>query len=174
MHIEVTRAPIEYAPVLRSLMELYMYDFSEFTGWDVGEHGLFGYRYLDHYWTEPDRIPFLIRVDKKLAGFVLVRIRQRADGDSESSIAEFFVMRKYRRGGVGRIVAGRVFDMFPGWWNVAELNENTAGRTFWRNVIADYTGGSFTETASEDGRRTIQRFSAPSREVSPSRPGESP
>ena len=34
-------------------MELYRYDFSEFDGADVGSHGEYGYRYLDHYWAEP-------------------------------------------------------------------------------------------------------------------------
>ncbi len=117
----MTNAPIGDKPVLRHLIELYLYDFSEFTGEDVGDHGLFGYRYLDHYWTEPDRHPFFIRVGERLAGFVLVRKCPGDDGDSESSIAEFFVMRKYRRRGVGRVAARRVFDMFPGRWEVTAL-----------------------------------------------------
>ncbi len=174
LHVEVTKALVEDSSVLRHLLELYMYDFSEFAGWDVNDHGLFGYKYLDHYWTEPDRIPFLIRVGGKLAGFVLVRIHERDDGGSEASIAEFFVMRKYRRRGIGRTVAWRVFDMFPGRWEVSQLKENASGRAFWRDVIAGYTGGSFTETTSEDSRRTIQRFGAPGRAPSPSLPVESP
>ena len=35
--------------VLRRLIELYRYDFSEFDQADVGRHGDYGYRYLDHY-----------------------------------------------------------------------------------------------------------------------------
>lgn len=139
--IDLRRLPSEDKPVLRNLVELYMYDFSELSDRDESDHGLFGYRYLDHYWTEPDRHPFLIRVEGKLAGFVLVRSRRRDDAGFESSIAEFFVMRKYRRRGVGRIAARRVFDMFPGRWEVTQLNDNVAARSFWRGVIAGYTGG---------------------------------
>lgn len=161
--IDVSAVSIEDKPVLRNLMELYMHDFSELTGGDVGDHGLFGYRYLDHYWTEPDRHPFLIRVGGKLAGFVLVRSRRRGDGVAESGIAEFFVMRKYRRRGVGRIAARRVFDMFPGRWTVMQLSDNAAAQGFWRNVIADYTGGEFTETLGDDPPTTSQEFTAPRR-----------
>ena len=161
--IELSKVPIEDKPVLRNLVELYMYDFSELSDRDVSDHGLFGYRYLDHYWTEPDRHPFLIRVEGKLAGFVLVRSRWRDDAGFESSIAEFFVMRKYRRRGVGRIAARRVFDTFPGRWEVTQLSDNVVARIFWRDVIAGYTGGAFTEKLGGDPPATIQEFSAPGR-----------
>jgi predicted acetyltransferase len=159
--VEVTRASMEQKPIIRNLLELYVYDYSEYMGWDVGQHGLFGYKYLDHYWTEPGRVPLLIRANGKLAGFVLVRIRHGDEEGPEASIAEFFVMRRYRRQGVGRIVARRVFDMFPGRWKVAQMQENTTGRDFWRAVIAEYTGGAFTETAGDDSGGTIQRFTTP-------------
>ena len=53
-------------------MELYLYDFSEFDGADVDAQARYGYPYLDRYWEEAGRSPFLIRVDGVLAGFVLV------------------------------------------------------------------------------------------------------
>jgi predicted acetyltransferase len=161
--IDVRRVPIEDSSVLRNLVELYRYDFSELTGRDADDHGLFGYRYLDHYWTEPDRHPFLIRVGGKLAGFVLVRSRRRGDGVAESSIAEFFVMRKYRRRGVGRTAARRVFDMFPGRWTVMQLSDNVTAQSFWRDVITGYTEGAFSETLGDNPPTTSQEFTAPGR-----------
>src|SRR2546428_3149200 len=59
MHFSLVAAPENARPVLRRLVELYLYDFSEFDGADVGPHGEYGYRYLDHYWTDPDRHAFL-------------------------------------------------------------------------------------------------------------------
>lgn len=35
--------------ILRNLLELYAYDFTEFIPDDVDQHGLYGYKYLDHY-----------------------------------------------------------------------------------------------------------------------------
>ena len=110
MKIDIQRAAIEEKLILRNFMQLCCHDASEFNGEDVSEHGLFIYRYLDQYWTVPERHPFVIRVSDKLAGFVLVR----EIGEDKRSVAEFFIMRKYRRQGVGQTVACRVFDMFPG------------------------------------------------------------
>lgn len=118
--------------VLRNLMELYLYDFSEFEQRDVDEHGIFGYRYLDHYWTDAERHPFFIRVDGRLAGFVLVR---ELAGDGYS-ISEFFVMRTYRRCGVGRTAMESLFGRFPGTWSFEVLDSNTGAQPFWREIAS--------------------------------------
>lgn len=140
--------PVDYADkvVLRRLIELYIYDYSEYMGWDVDAHGVFGYRYLDHYWTESDRHPFFIRVDGRLAGFALVR------SGTPHGMAEFFVMRRYRRTGVGRQAAQILFERFPGAWEVSQLVTNVTGTTFWRSVIPV----PFDEEVRE--QRIVQHF----------------
>lgn len=52
MH-ELIEATVDDKPVVRRLLELYLHDFSEFSGQDLNDHGEYGYRYLDHYWTDP-------------------------------------------------------------------------------------------------------------------------
>ena len=108
--------------------------------------GVFTYRYFDEYWREPDRFPFLIYCGANLAGFVLVNshtvVLEQGTG---RAIAEFFVMRKYRRQGVGRRAAFYAFDRFPGLWEVREDTNNLAGQEFWRTIIAEYTGGEYSE-----------------------------
>lgn len=145
MGAEVTIEPVAYAEkdVLRQLMELCLYDFSEFDGRDLGPHGTYGYRYLDHYWTEPDRFPFFIRSNNQLAGLALVRF---VDGSADMS--EFFVMRKHRRQGVGAKAANLLFDRFPGRWDVRELSTNTPAQKFWRSVIGAYA--SYEEKVTKD------------------------
>lgn len=140
MDIDIQPASIGDKSVLRNLMELCQHDYSEYDGTDVDEHGLFGYKYLDNYWSESGRYPFLVRVSGKLAGFVLVRAIDSRDNVTHS-IAEFFVMRKYRRQGIGRRVAWRIFDLFPGQWSVCQEEVNLPAQSFWRRVIAEYTQG---------------------------------
>jgi predicted acetyltransferase len=140
MNVTLDLVVCEDKPVLRNLLELYQYDFTQFEPNDISDHGLYGYSYLDNYWTEDGRYPFFIRVDGKLAGFVLVR-----SSNEGSEIAEFFVLKKFRRQGIGRVVAFRVFDSFPGHWHVSQDACNIPGKEFWRSVIADYTSGQFTE-----------------------------
>jgi predicted acetyltransferase len=59
------------------------------------------------------------------------------------SISEFFVMRKYRKKGVGRAAAIEVFDMFPGLWEVLQHEANVPAQRFWEEVIGAYTGGHY-------------------------------
>jgi len=164
MDIEIQAASNDDKPVLRHLLELCQHDYSEYNGDEVNEHGLFGYRYLDHYWSEQGRYPLLIRVSGRLAGFVLVRRLDSSDANGTHSVAEFFILRKYRRQGIGQAVAQRVFDRFPGTWRVHQEASNLPAQAFWRTVISRYTGGKFREVREAGWNGPIQEFS---RESSP-------
>lgn len=157
--VSVEPIPVEHKSVLRNLLELCQHDYSEFNGEEISEHGLFGYPYLDHYWTEAGRHPLFVRLAGKLAGFALVRTLAAQDaGEPVCSLAEFFILRKYRRQGVGRRAAILVFDLFPGRWRVGQERGNDPAQLFWHKVIADYTQGQFDEVSEvEDGYR-VQTF----------------
>ncbi len=165
MNIEIRKAGIREKPVLRNLMELYRYDSSEFDGEDVGEHGLFVYRYFDHYWTEPGRHAFIVRVSGRLAGFAMVRAIGVDETEPVHQIAEFFIMRKYRRQRIGTTVARRIFDLFPGRWRVAEEEANTPAQMFWRKVISGYTSGGFKEIRDDEWVGPQQEFRTGRKEV---------
>jgi predicted acetyltransferase len=129
MKIEVSRAIDDDRPIVRRLLQLYRYDFSEFDGSDVDRHGEYLHRYFDEYWLEGNRVAFLIRVDGALAGFALLYT-----GDPHD-VAEFFVMRKYRRMGVGQHAATLLFKRFPGRWTVRQQVTNRPAIAFWREAI---------------------------------------
>ncbi|MEH2409769.1 GNAT family N-acetyltransferase [Nostoc sp.] len=153
MKIEVVKATQEQKSVLCNLMELYQYDLSEIEAKDVDACGLFGYRYLDYYWTEPERHPFLVKVDDKLAGFVLVNQHIYLHRDNHAmSIAEFFILKKCRSQGIGEQVATEIFDQFPGNWEVRQTALNLGAQAFWSKVISQYTKGAFHEVFLNDHR----------------------
>ncbi len=158
MKVELTPARVHEKATLANLLELYLYDFTDFEDEDVDEQGRFGYDYLDSWWSEDARFPFLLRVDDRLAGFVLLR---RLPGEPPTmEVSEFFVMRKYRRRGVGEYAARWAFDRFPGRWEVHELERNTGAQRFWRAVIGRCTEGRFEEHQRDDGawRGPVQLF----------------
>lgn len=155
--VEVTRASRAEKLILRHLMELYSYDFTEFDQSDVDEFGLYRNDYLDHYWTEKTRYPYLVRVAGKLGGFALVKTNVREDGTTYTFMAEFFIMKKYRGQGIGQTVAHYLFDQYPGDWEVAEIPQNLPAQAFWRKIIDRYTGGQFAEETVE-GREVVQMF----------------
>lgn len=158
MNVELLAVSIPDKPVLQALMQLYVYDFSEMIALDVDEHGVFFYPYLDYYWTEAGRYPFLVRCDGKIAGFALVRTLE-FDADPLYQLAEFFILRRYRRRGVGREAARAVFDRFRGRWEVDQVAENVAATAFWRRVIGEYTGEQYVEVwRDENGERGPAQF----------------
>jgi predicted acetyltransferase len=153
MVIQVVEIPTEQKPVLERLMQLYIYEFSESEGFDVNQDGLYEYKGagVDSYWSEPDRHPFLIYVGEQIAGFVLVNCHTcLKENEGARSIAEFFVMRKYRRKAVGKRVAFHLFDKFPGKWEIRQMQTNAAGQAFWRSVIDEYMGDRFSEAVLND------------------------
>jgi predicted acetyltransferase len=153
MQIDLLRAANHDAVSLANLFQYYVYDLSDVVETSLGADGRFHLPSLDAYWSDAWRHPHIVKVDGNLAGFALVQQRSRITGDDETwDIAEFFVMRKYRRHGVGRAVAGRVFDSFRGSWEVRERKTNLAAIAFWRRVIDAYTKGNFKETVLDDER----------------------
>ena len=153
MQVDLVRALPSDASTLAQLVQYYIYDLSELVSKDVGEDGRYAFRSLDAYWTEAWRHPYLVRVAGHHGGFALVHQRSRITGDEKTwDIAEFFVMRKYRRLGVGKTIAIRIFDMFRGDWEVRQLRANTEAILFWRRTISAYTHGQFKETLMDDER----------------------
>jgi predicted acetyltransferase len=149
MNVEVVDARA-FADVVRNLFPLYIHDLSAFVEWDVDADGLFrAPPSFAAYWDNADRHPFLLRAAGQIAGFALIR---QMDAETHD-MGEFFVLRRYRRAGVGRLAACTLFDRFKGQWEVRELPDNLPAQAFWRRIIGDYTNGVF-----EDGREYFDRY----------------
>ncbi len=164
MKIELTPTSASDEPTLSRLVQLYAYDFSEFMEWDVSAEGLFyGGDPLALCWSEPWRHAYFFRADAMLAGFAIVDERSRLTKDPEvMDMSQFFVLRKYRRKGVGLACAAQVFDLYPRKWEVREVAKNVAATSFWRRAIGAYTRGEFVETQWDDARwrGPVQSFDA--------------
>jgi predicted acetyltransferase len=150
MEINVRTAKMREQQIVENLMQLYLHDFSEFEDLQIQEDGQYAYEYLEQYWQNSNRYPFLFRADNQIAGFALLRydVDFRSMQDRMEMI-EFFVVRSFRRQGVGRAAAARLWDLFPGRWSLRVLTANTGGLAFWRATIADYTRGKFDEHKEE-------------------------
>lgn len=159
LHIELTRATIEEKPIIDNLSQFYLYEFSQYLpSLSLDEsRGLYdGLPDLDAYWDDPNRQPFIVRVDGELAGFVLVK---KGEADEPYEMGEFFIMQKFGRQGVGTSVAQSLFDMFPGPWLIHQMWNNYKAQAFWRRVVNAYTNGHYEEYYDER-RRSFQKFSS--------------
>ena len=141
---------------VENLLNLYLYDIAEFAndGWrEIGPDGRYGHGALDEYFDGAEAAAFLVTVGGELAGFALVDTHVvLAQPVGTHSIAEFFVLRKYRRMGVGRSVAIELFSRFGGPWEVAQDRANPHAQRFWRAVVDDYADAGFSVEVVDDGR----------------------
>jgi len=159
-HIEVLPAVQEQKPILANLLELYAHDFSEFHDLDLGPDGRYGYRYLPLYWSEAARHPFLVRMNGKLVGLVLVKRGSEVTGNETVwDMAEFFVLRGYRRRGIGTQIAHEVWRRFPGAWEVRVMQSNISAYEFWGRAISTFTGEAINAVSVEKGGECWKLFS---------------
>ncbi len=143
MKFELVPVRAEEKEILRNLLEKYEYEFSQYDNCDVNALGLYGYSYLDCYWTEKNRWAFFFKADGKLAGFAMVNNYPESGEKTDYGMAEFFVMHKYRRCGLGKWAAFQLFDKFPGTWYFKRHPGNIPSVYFWDRVVAEYTNGNF-------------------------------
>lgn len=156
--IEINPAQDSDWPVVHNLVSLYIHDMSEFMGWPCLPSGSFeGCQEFFEDWQAKRNKPFIIKVGGELAGFAGVKT-----GQADASNQEFFILRNFRRRGIGRKVAVRLFEQFRGKWVVQQLALNLTAVRFWRAVVSQYTGGKFTESSGETspwGEMNTIRFS---------------
>lgn len=93
-------------------------------------------------------------MDGAIAGFATVYEGESFRDPTERVwwVADFFVMRKYRKRGIGKRVATMLFDRFSGTWEIAEIKQNRVAQAFWREIVGAYTGGRYEEIDMDDGR----------------------
>lgn len=60
-------------------------------------------------------------------------------------MAEFFILAKFQGKGIGQNIAGQIWDLVPGKWEVSVIPENRAALSFWQKTIADYTAGHYQQ-----------------------------
>ncbi|MGX7707661.1 GNAT family N-acetyltransferase [Methylobacterium sp. Gmos1] len=164
--VALVRADPAQRPLIAQLLQLYLHDVSQHlpreSPWgEVDESGLFAYPPgLDGYWGEPDRIPYLIRADGRVAGFVLLNARSALDLPVDHAVAEFFVLRKNRRAGIGTRAAHLAIRRHPGRWEAAVSRFNPEALPFWRRTVATLSPSCLEERAGDEGD-TVLRFTVP-------------
>lgn len=152
MKVSLQPVTLDQKELLRKMLKVYE---QELTGEDdPGD-----YKYLDSYWEKENRKPYFIKVNKTISGFALVN-RHTLIQKEGYNLAEFYIRKEFRNQGIGKKAAYKLFDMFPGKWEIREMNSNPKAQAFWNKVIAAYTKTHFEEVWLNDSnwRGTVQTF----------------
>ena len=168
--------------LLRRMYDAYLEEITSFgASYRRGSEGRWEYRpgpdgrwKPDHlpYWLEtgPDHQILLLRAAREVVGFAMVGVRpaQWMSPGRDACIAEFYVVPEARRRGFGEAAARRIFDRFPGRWEVCEVPGNAPAIAFWRRTVGRYTGDRFEELESRGG--PAQHFTSVAPRQRPTRP----
>ena len=157
LRIKLSKASIAEKSIIDNLSQFYLYEFSQYMSSIrlQDQSGLYtALPDLDTYWGDPNRVPFILRVEEELAGLALVI---KGVSDQPHQIGEFFVLQKFGGKGVGKFAAQELFAMFPGNWLIHQMWNNYKAHAFWRSVVNAYTSGHYEEYYDEH-RRPFQKF----------------
>ncbi|MBZ9622489.1 GNAT family N-acetyltransferase [Clostridium sp. FP2] len=162
MKITTVLANNETSNIIKNIYPLYLHDLSEHCGDLPNEYGIYEEEPMktlaDQYevqkiWFEKANVlfPYIIRVDDKPAGFILIATKPYAPKTSDYYVNEFFLLRPYRGKNIGEIAAKQVFDKFQGRWELYtnHLPKNLKGQKFWRKTVSSYTNNNYDESTGQ-------------------------
>ena len=137
--VKIKDKEVLYRLLQYSLFEESLTDFNE-----MNDNALFEYKWFDKYFEENNREAYFVKekITNKLLGFVMINqyIKTFSNGHS---IAEFMIIPKYRRKGLGKKVAFMCFNKHKGNWEVSPSFGNKTAYLFWKNVIEEYTNNNY-------------------------------
>lgn len=136
--IQLVQTGPEHAELIRNLYQFYAYESSDWEQEDVEVDGRFYVHdeHLARYWSEPQWSANLILADGFIAGFLLIE-RSELPGMDALELADLFVLKKYRRMGIGRALATQVLLSGDTPWLVRFYDQDEVSLAFWRAVLGD-------------------------------------
>ena len=139
MQFEVKPASIKEKPIIQSLIQPYLDELSRFPDEHLGykdENDNYIYPYINFYWEEDVRFPYLLYSNDEIAGFALIN-----KNDDLWEISEFYVKPEYRRQGIAEACTADIFRKHPGNWRISFNKYNIAGMKLWLKTAENLATG---------------------------------
>jgi predicted acetyltransferase len=133
--VSLRLATLEEKPKIAAMLRRYLVELGPW-GYDEPDN----YPFLDLYWREPARWPYMIDVEGQPAGLALVNAVSISGYAVDATIAEFYILPQFRRAGRGTEAAEQIFRARPGCWELSFHRDNAAARAFWP-AAAERAGG---------------------------------
>ncbi|MDP3706315.1 MAG: GNAT family N-acetyltransferase [Legionellaceae bacterium] len=142
-------ATLDDYPAIQNMARFYVYEMSRECGlnsadWACPADGLYESFDFKHYFIDPNRRAYLVKVDGELAGFALL-YQTGEQPNMLWHIGEFFILARFQNRGIGRTVTQQVWQQHPGAWEVTVIPENQRALQFWRKAITATVNHNFLE-----------------------------
>ena len=147
--VELKKAEEADKKMLTNLHQLYLHDLSAYIrSLNVNREGVFETDDIDTFYQVDALIPLVIEYEGKTAGFILLNTPPYAKGDYY--INDFFILRKYRGLGIGKLTVKVLFETYKGKYSMMELGTNLPAISFWKKVLTE-NGIKYEEQEVMDG-----------------------
>jgi predicted acetyltransferase len=130
------------------LKELSLYPDEQIDGLD--EKGIYHYPYLDAYWIEIERFPYLLICNGEIGGFALVR-KEGAHWE----MTEFYIKPEFRCHGLGTECATEILRTHPGKWMIEFNTHNRAGKKLWYKLAKNLSNNGFVTGNLNNGHEYV-------------------
>ncbi len=137
MQIELLPTTAEQLPLIANLYQFYAYESSDWEQEDVETDGRFYIHqpHLQRYWQEPGWSAQLILADGFIAGFLLLE-RSELPGIEAPEFADLFILKKYRRRGIGRALVQQLMGDGSSWL-LRYYRQDAVALAFWQQLFSE-------------------------------------
>ena len=104
--MDILRAKQKNKPLLWALLQSHLHEHATHTPTDAADtDGVYLYQYFDLYWRDPKREALAFWQAGNVVGFAMVNDWSASGLPTDRSMAEFYIRPKFRRAGLGTILA---------------------------------------------------------------------
>lgn len=112
-------------------------------------NGNYHYGYFDEYFSDPQRIAYLLYDDDTLIGFAMLHPYSNIARTPDHTMAEFTIFPAYRRRHFALDVANVIMEKHPGQWEIKYNEKNIPAKRLWNKVAAPCSPEVFHLNAEE-------------------------
>ena len=125
--------------LLWNINQKYLYEMTQFYDDPMDENGNFHYGYFEEYFSDPNRVAYLLYDNDNIVGFALLNPYSCCGGKPDYTMAEFTIFPAYRRKHLASEAVKTILKKHPGKWEVKYNEKNTAAKKFWTTITSEYS-----------------------------------
>ena len=121
---------------LWNLLQKYLCELSPYFDLEGDGKGNYPYEHFDEYFSDPTRRAYIIYDGDSVAGFVMLNKVSDFGEDIDHAVAEFFILPKFRRTGLGSDIFLVLRKQFKGQWEIRYHVDNVPAAAFWTKMTS--------------------------------------
>ncbi len=121
--------------IFSNLLEKYLEEINNYEYIEKDKKDLRGPKWLEYFYETSVHFGYFIEFNNEICGFVLVCNKCFYSSDDRYFLSEFYIAKEYRRLGLGKDAATRLFTTLKGKWELSVHPRNLTSIRFWDSVL---------------------------------------